>query len=66
MTTTDIVLTEEELKRNRQAMAKFLLERKRETLREMREEYRNNPEMSKIVENLRKRAQIHKTDVQTI
>ena len=57
MITIEPELTAEERKRNRQALAKMLLERKRENVRQMREEYENSPDLQQVVENLKKRLQ---------
>ena len=42
-------LTEEERHQNRVALAEYLLESKRQTIREMRESYEKDPHIRKII-----------------
>jgi hypothetical protein len=51
-------LTEAERKANQKALAKHLLERKKQAQEEMLEEYRTNPRIKKIFEELQQQNEV--------
>ncbi len=51
-------LTDEERKANQKALAKHLLDRKKQAQAEMLEEYRTNPRIKKIFEELQQQNKI--------
>ena len=58
-------LTEEQRHQNRVALAEYLLESKRQTIREMREDF-NKPEIQAAIAELRKRNEKRGTPVITL